>query len=114
MSEFDPTVVEGPLFNRGLDHRPRTHRRRENPETSNEAAIAAIADASENCRKILAYLSRVETATDEEGRADTGIYSYRRRRADLLNAGLVEDSGERRPSARGRRMVAWKITRKRC
>lgn len=50
--------------------------------------------------------------TDEELSRITGIYmnSIGKRRTELTQAGLVRDSGIRRESSRGSRMIVWKAT----
>ena len=56
-----------------------------------------------------ALLAATNGLTDEEGERRTGLggSSYRPRRVDLMNDGLVVDSGQTRRTALGRRAVVW-------
>lgn len=95
--------LRGPLF------KPHTLVRSTDPDTSNDA-VSRLNGYSENCRKVYAEIDR-RPCTDEEGREATGIHSFRRRRADLKNAGMVEDSGKRRPTPCGRPSIVWRVVR---
>jgi hypothetical protein len=62
--------------------------------------------------KVLEFISErgEEGATDEEGIAGLGLSpsTFRPRRIELMQAGLVEDSGQRRLTAAGRSAIVWR------
>jgi hypothetical protein len=86
--------------------------RRDGPETSRAAAHDIAGYAPIQRGFILGYLcERGEVgATDDEGELALGIIaqSYTPRRGELVRAGLVVDSGERRPTRRGRGAIVWR------
>lgn len=93
------------------------HARRTDPATSREAAEAASGDMTQIQRRILAYAKR----SGDRGFTDFEMYdnfkesgsSYRSRRRELCDAGLIADSGYvRRPHGKGRRFIVWIITDK--
>ena len=86
------------------------HHRTTDPITSRDAARSALEKAPDSCLEVLRYLlAHPRGRTDHEGTLDTGMRSYRRRRADLKNMGKVVDSGERRAGATKCKMIAWKV-----
>ena len=98
---------------------PYTHARTSDPETS-RAAADAIADATEVQRRVYAiHRQHPEGLTDEQllthytaahgvaGRSLESKSSPRKRRSDLTNAGVLIDSGARRPLVSGRNGVVW-------
>ena len=90
---------------------PRCHK---NPHDTEElCATAAAIHAPESCRRVYNYLARVWPGgrTDEELRDRLEMHSARRRRADLMNMGLIRDSGKRRMSAQGKPMIVWEVVR---
>lgn len=92
-----------------VDTQTHTHHRANDPVTSRLAAAEAAPRISENCLAVLDYLGRHPAGkTDEEGTEETGMHSYRRRRADLKNAGLVYAHGTR-ANSRGRQMAVWRV-----
>lgn len=91
-----------------LDFSVRTHVRRGHHDTEAQAAAEAMVHASRTCALVLEALRRWGPMTDEQLREVTGIHSARRRRADLKNAGMVEDTGERRPTRQGKPSIVWR------
>jgi DNA-binding transcriptional ArsR family regulator len=62
-------------------------------------------------RKALIALGNADLTDHELAQAlDEYHYSVAPRRVELRDAGLVEDSGERRPGPRGRLVTVWTIT----
>lgn len=90
----------------------RTHVRRSHTDTEAGAAADALQDAPAASRRVLRYLRAIypQGATDPELVATLNMHSARRRRADLKNLGLVEDSGNRRNGPRGKPMIVWRAT----
>lgn len=96
------------------------HARTLDPSTSHQAA-ASILETRETMRVVLRILN-TGSATDETigyvysglveaGRAPMASPSgIRSRRAELVDLELVEDSGQRRTLATGRRAIVWQIT----
>ena len=80
-------------------------------DTSVAAAVAKIPTFSGERLKVLRELS-VYSMTDEEGQHYLGMSgnSYRPARVQLMDAGLVEDSQERRKTGANRLAVVWQIT----
>lgn len=74
------------------------------------AAAAAIEPSAATLRgRVLAFLRASGGATDERGIDSTGISpsTYRPRRIELVDAGLVRDSGRTRTTRSGRQAVVW-------
>lgn len=85
-------------------------------DTSRAAAVRISKDAENLRGQVYAYLvSRGDGATDEEGQAKLCMdgNTYRPRRRELELAGLVVDSGKRRPTSSGRDAVVWVAVRPR-
>ena len=99
-------LTDLPLFG----YKPRA--RRSDPETSRLAAESMAPAAEIHCQRILQYLRRIGTinATKDEVGQAVGLDDVQaaRRLSDLKDAGLVEDSGERRPSKSGHPCIAWR------
>jgi|SRR5262245_31791521 len=100
---------------------PDTHARATDPDTSHAAAWS-IVDATEIQRRVYGLYRRSPAGlTDEEllavyartydvnGRSLESRASPRKRRSDLTRAGVLVDSGERRPLSSGRCGVVWKV-----
>lgn len=79
-------------------------------DTSLEAAEKM--DAATIRQKIINLLSGGDELTaDEAGRLiQCGPFSARPRFTELRKAGLIEDTGERRPNGSGRMAVVWRLT----
>lgn len=103
------------------DEHHRAHRA-DDWDTSVEAGEST--DPKGECRQAvyMAHLDNPEGLTDDEmGRIVNGkrtalglsaypVDSMRKRRTDLYHDGLVDNTGERRPSAEtGRTMIVWKL-----
>ena len=90
---------------------PYKRTRKGDPETS-LAAAASVKELTEKQKSVLAVLKQYGPATDGELRqkfppytqSDSGL---RTRRSELVNRGLVRDSGERRRLASGRMAIVW-------
>lgn len=80
-------------------------------ETSREAAEAIAPDTPTLRRAVLEYLrSRGPTgATDDEMQTALGMHAHTQcpRRIELVSAGLVVKSGEKRPTRSGRAATVW-------
>lgn len=102
---------------------PHTHARTTDPDTSHDAAETVTHVAVMRARVYGLYLTHPEGLTDEQLLA---VYSAqhggslrslearsspRKRRSDLAQQGLLEDSGERRRLTSGRRGVVWRARR---
>ena len=99
-----PSLLDLPLF------APRA--RATDPLTSFQAADRMVEGAKYHRYRILGHLRRIAPATatkDEAGHA-TGLDDVQaaRRLSELKDAGLIEDSGERRPSKSGNSCIAWR------
>lgn len=85
--------------------------RNTDPDTSHEAAAALN---PERLRGIIFELLENGPLTDDELRGELDALGVRyekssatKRRGDLVKLGLVEDTGDRRVSGSGRRMIVW-------
>lgn len=102
------TEKQGYLFNPGHPDQPpyQFH------SGTSRAAAESIRPTAEAMRqRVLEYL-RLRAglgATDDEGQRDMEMAgnTYRPRRCELVEAGLVRDSGTTRPTASGRKAVVW-------
>lgn len=97
-----------------VDYHP-ARARNTDPQTSHDAA-ASVAGQTETQRHLLELLAG-EPATDmdlmERWHAEWGPATpsgLRTRRSELTEAGLVIDTGERRPSPSGRLCVVWGLS----
>lgn len=97
-------LYELPLF------RPRA--RRSDPRTSHAAADSMVAGADQHRRRILNHLRLIapDNATKDEMARACGLDDVQvaRRISELVETGLVEASGETRPTATGRAATAWR------
>ena len=77
-------------------------------DTSEEAARSVRPHRERMADTVLAAIS-LRAMTDEELVEMTGLSpsTVRPRRVELVEAGLVRDSGERRPTRSGRKAVVW-------
>jgi hypothetical protein len=83
------------------------------PETCNEARKDALSNAARGRKIALDLLfAHSDGLTDFELAELSGWQqtSIGKRRGELRDLGLVEDSGFRRPSPSGSRAIVWKIT----
>jgi hypothetical protein len=82
----------------------------EHSETSVAAAERIAPNAATLRAKVLAAL-REKPMSDDEIQQELGMNgsTERPRRVELVRAGLVEDSGQRRKTASNREAVVWKV-----
>jgi hypothetical protein len=91
-----------------------TRARSTDPETSHQAAEAIVPKISEIQRDILDLLSQESDAerglTDYEIESRFGNYTstYRTRRAELTEMGLIRAAGTRK--IKGRNRIVWKLS----
>jgi len=91
--------------------------RRTDPETSHEAA-ASVENLRASQHAVWALLREIGPSTDEElaeavrqsPRFLISPSGLRTRRHELVDAGLVHDTGQRKILATGRRAVVWAAT----
>ena len=78
-------------------------------ETSIAAAVSVEPSIASWQGKVLALLREGDGLTDEEMQARLGLNpsTQRPRRIELVEAGLVRDSGQRRRTRSGRWAVVW-------
>lgn len=83
----------------------------EKSETELEAAKNALERAGEVTLRVLEFLikRKLEGATYTEVQDALGVASAQQRLSDLVQRGLVVDSGERRKTPRGSRARVWVI-----
>jgi hypothetical protein len=89
--------------------------RRTDPETSHQAA-SSVHDVRESQWRIFILLNELDGATDEElvanvrslgwPMSDSGV---RTRRHELVQHGMVYDSGDRRLTRSNRQTIVWKV-----
>jgi hypothetical protein len=92
---------------------PEAHARHRDPDTSHEAARSISPRLRELQEKVLAFAAdRPDGFTDVDlnRHFDTHGSTYRTRRSELVDQGLIRDSGERKTLGSGRRHVIWQIT----
>ena len=90
------------------------HARRDDIDTSHEAAEAVTPHIRELQARVLAFAKDRGAAgftdVDLNRHFGTGLSTYRTRRSELVDKGLIEDSGERvRAGESGRRHALWRI-----
>lgn len=93
---------------------PSARARRSDPITSHEAA-ASVRKITETHTRLLDLLERRGAMTDEEisaawtgsGLPPASPSGLRSRRAELVDRGLIADSGMTRLTASGRRTIVW-------
>lgn len=98
-----------------MEGRPTPVARRTDPSTSWEAA-RSVSGIRESQREVLRVFADVGPTTDEaafafyagyfHGRGQS-ISGFRTRRSELVKAGLLRDTGERRKGSTGRSMIVW-------
>jgi len=83
------------------------------PGTSQEAGELASARVLDDVRRVIARRPVRGAIADEVVRALPGTCpsSISRRLTDLRRAGLIVDSGQRRPSQWGRDQIVWRVPR---
>lgn len=95
-------------------HRPAPYRKNSPPGTSDRAAEMIEQHAPTLRERILATIRERGPIglTDDEGETILGIIAqtYTPRRGELVRAGKVRDSGERRPTSSGRPAAVWVVT----
>ena len=97
--------------------RTKAKARRSDPQTSHQAA-ASVSDLTAAQEMVLEAL-RMSPMTDEEifqalvrvegGRMPMSTSGARTRRSELVDAGLVEDSGQTELTEAGRRTIVWRV-----
>jgi hypothetical protein len=94
--------------------------RKSDPTTSFEAA-ASVTNLNATKQAIIDELAELGPQIDEDlvdgilferGESFASESGIRSRRAELVRAGLVVDSGERRKMASGRSSIVWKLAGK--
>lgn len=84
-------------------------------QTSVEAADKALGRSGNQRHRVYNFIASQgpQGATDDEGMEELGLRgnSYHPRRLELVQAGLVEDSGERRPTVSGNAAIVWRATK---
>lgn len=95
-------------------HRPAPYRENSPRGTSDRVAEMIEQHAPTLRERILATIRERGPIglTDDEGEAILGIIAqtYTPRRGELVRAGMVRDSGERRPTSSGRPAAVWVAT----
>lgn len=98
------------------------HVRATDPDTSRDAALSIRECVGDQCRLVLTSLLEAERRSGRGATAHEIVmrlaYTGRapqqsvvaRRLTDLRNAGLIEDTGERRPGGSGRNLIVWAST----
>jgi hypothetical protein len=86
--------------------------RHDHPDTSREAAERIAAAVRPMHQRVLDALKECGPRTDEQLMADTGLppSTLRPRRVELVERGMVIDSGERGRTQAGRSAILWKLT----
>lgn len=99
-----PMLSNLPLF------APRPLARCCDPRTSQAAAESMVVIAGQHRARIMSYLARGGTWTKDDLAAATGLTDVQcaRRVSELVDAGLIVDSGETRPTATGRQATCWR------
>jgi len=83
-------------------------------ETSQDAAMSVLGSATTIRISVLACIECAQLTGDEILKMmnwpHLTINSVRSRCSELRRAGLIEDSGERRESVCGRKVIVWRLT----
>lgn len=110
-----PSRKSDPVKMAAIARRTRARARSTDPGTSHEAA-ASVGDLTEAQQKVLEIITE-HPRTDEEIYAvvvargiQMSVSGTRTRRSELVDAGLVEDSGQRKMTSAGRRTIVWRAT----
>jgi hypothetical protein len=82
-------------------------------DTSMEAAVAAELRHDNERSRVLQFLIERGGATDDEIQVALGMNpsTERPRRIELVNRGLVRDTGRTWPTRTGRRATVWEVVR---
>jgi hypothetical protein len=94
---------------------PKATARRTDPDTSHAAAASFTEQKlTEIQRDVLSFFRQVRRATDEQLETclhlkHPGFSTLRKRRTDLVQMGLLRDSGERAVNGGCRKMIVWEI-----
>lgn len=90
--------------------------RKTDPQTSHEAALS-VGDLTKAQEQILGIIQE-RARTDEEiyalvvaRRLPISVSGARTRRSELVDAGLVEDSGQTKLTGAGRKTIVWRVKR---
>ena len=87
-----------------------THHHRSDPETSHAAAKQAAHFVGEHQLIVLEVLRFGDHTGDEiAARCKLDKFQVMRRTKELVERGLIEDSGERRATPKGRPSVVWRM-----
>lgn len=80
-----------------------------NDTTSREAAKSIVPHMDELCARVLDAIVLLGGGTDEQIQARLGMSgdTERPRRVWLVGKGLVKDSGNWKPTKRGRKAIVW-------
>jgi len=111
----DPSPVPG--WRSETRDEPQARARRTDPETSREAASSFTADRLTEIQKdVLAFFRSHGPATDEELREalkakHPAESTTRKRRTELVQRGLIRDTGTTKFSGNRRRMIVWEEVR---
>jgi hypothetical protein len=113
--DTDGDLFDGGFMDGGTNDNARAHARRGDPDTSHAAARDMSPHVRGIQKAVLAYAVECGWAgfTDPDLGAHFQSLSstYRSRRAELVEQGLIKDSGERRAvEGRGRRFAVWMVT----
>ena len=110
-----PPKKSDPVKMADVIRRTRARARRTDPGTSHEAA-ASVGDLTQAQQAILEIIAE-RPRTDEEVYAVVvarglriSVSGTRTRRRELVDAGLVEDSGQVKLTGVGRRTIVWRAT----
>lgn len=100
-----------PLFAGGTDAPLPGLVRNDHPATAHEAAASVATVGGAQRRRVLEHLQALGAggATDEEMQIVLGLNpsAQRPRRVELVDAGLVRDSGRTRKTTSGRNAIVW-------
>lgn len=94
---------------------PKATARRTDPDTSHAAAASFTEQRLTAIQSdVLSFFRQVRRATDEQLETclrlkHPGFSTLRKRRTDLVQMGLLRDSGERAINDGHRRMIVWEI-----
>ena len=89
--------------------------RNSDPETSKAAASEFTEQRLTQIQQdVLDWFRTVGQGTDEEledalGILHPGFSTLRKRRTELFQKGVLEDSGERQKNRNGRKMIVWRV-----
>lgn len=110
-----PARSSDPVQMADIARRTRARARSTDPATSHEAA-ASVGDLTEVQQKILEIIAE-RPRTDEEIYAvvvargiQMSVSGTRTRRSELVDVGLVEESGQHKLTGAGRRTIVWRAT----